>query len=274
MALAQQGEISQRRGCQLLKVSRSMLGYQSRRAAKNEALVARMKELALQHPRYGYRRIWAMLRRGGENINHKRVHRLWRLHGLGLSRRRKRKRRGPSLPRPLVATGPNQVWAYDFVHDRCDNGQALKCLGMVDEYTRECLALELDTRIDAQGVIQTLEATMQQYGTPQYLRSDNGPEFVAAAVQRWLGEQEVDTAYIEPGKPWQNGVNESFFDKLRDECLNRESFAHLLEARVVLAAYRKEYNEQRPHSSLGYRTPAEVAAVERAKLPCLTLALV
>ena len=251
-----------------------MLGYESRQAAKNEALVARMQELALQHPRYGYRRIWALLHRGGEHINHKRVHRLWKLHGLRLCRKRKRKRRGPVGPRPLVATGPNQVWAYDFVHDRCDNGQPLKCLGMVDEYTRECLALEPDTRIDAKGVIQTLEMTMQQYGTPKYLRSDNGPEFVAAAVQQWLDEQEVDTAYIEPGKPWQNGVNESFFDKLRDECLNRESFAHLLEARVVLAAYRQQYNEQRPHSSLGYRTPAEVAKVERPKLPSLTLALV
>jgi putative transposase len=165
------------------------------------------------------------------------------------------------------------VWAYDFVHDRCANGQALKCLGIVDEYTRECLALEPDTRIDARRVIEILERTMEQYGTPQYLRSDQGPEFVAQAVRTWLADKEVNTAYIEPGKPWQNGVNESFFDKLRDECLNREEFAHLREARVLLRLYRRHYNEHRPHSSLGCQTPQEVAARERGKLPSLTFAL-
>jgi len=236
-------------------------------------MVKRMKELALQNPRYGYRRIWALLRRAGEIVNHKRVHRLWKLYDLSLSRKRKRKRRGPSQPRLLAPSGPNQMWAYDFVHDWCVNGQALKCLGIVDEYTRECLALEADNRIDAKRVIEILETTVEQYGTPQNLRSDHGPEFVAKAVQAWLADNEVNTAYIEPGKPWQNGLNESFFDKLRDECLNLEEFAHLREARVLLKAYRKHYNEQRTHSSLGYRTPNEVAAVEREKLPSLTFAL-
>ena len=148
----------------------------------------------------------------------------------------------------------------------------LKCLGIVDEYTRECLALEADSRIAAQRVIEILECTMKEYGTPQYLRSGNGPEFVAAAVQAWLAKNQVDTAYIEPGKPWQNGVNESFFDKLRDECLNLEEFAHLLEARLLLSAYRRHYNQQHPHSSLGYQTPSEVAAVERDNCQGLTFA--
>lgn len=271
--MAAERGISQRRGCHLLSVSRSTLGYQSKQARKDEAVLRQMKELALQYPRYGYRRIWALLRRAGELINHKRVHRLWKLHGLSLSRKRKRKRRGPPSPRPLAASAPNQVWAYDFVHDRCANGTALKCLGIVDEYTRECLALEADSRLDAGRVIEVLERTMAQYGTPQYLRSDNGPELVAQAVQAWLADNAVSTAYIEPGKPWQNGVNESFFDKLRDECLNLEELAHLLEARVILGAYRRHYNEHRPHSSLGYQTPAEVAAVERETLPTLTFAL-
>jgi len=239
MPSASERGISQRRGCQLLSVSRSSLGYQSKRACKDKPLLAWMKQLALEHPRYGYRRIWALLRRAGELCNHKRVHRLWKLHGLSLTRKQKRKRRKPPMPRPLTPTRPNQVWAYDFVHDHCENGQALKCLGIVDEYTRECLALEPDTRINAQRVIEILEKTMQHYGTPQYLRSDQGPEFIAEAVQKWLYDHKVDTAYIEPGKPWQNGVNESFFDKLRDECLNLEWFAHLLEARMVLNAFRK-----------------------------------
>jgi len=271
--LACQRGISQRRGCHLLSVSRSTLGRESKQACKDESLLRKMKELALQYPRYGYRRVWAVLRRAGELVNHKRVHRLWKLHGLSLSRKRKRKRRGPSQPRPLAPTGANQVWAYDFVHDRCANGQALKCLGLVDEYTRECLALEADSRSDAQRVIEILERTMAQYGTPQYLRSDNGPELVAATVQAWLADNEVSTAYIDPGKPWQNGVNESFFDKLRDECLNLEEFANLPEARVILNAYRRHYNEQRPHSSLGYQTPHEVAAVARVRVTCLTFAL-
>lgn len=274
VALATERSISQRRGCQLLSVSRSNLGYQSKRPLKDESLLKQMRQLVLEHPRYGYRRIWALMRRAGERINHKRVHRLWKLHGLSLARKRKRKRRGPPHPRPLAPTRPNEVWAYDFVHDHCANGQALKCLGMVDEYTRECLVLEADTRINAHRVIEVLEQTMHRYGTPKYIRSDHGPEFVATAVQTWLADNEVNTAYTEPGKPWQNGVNESFFDKLRDECLNLEWFTHLLEARVVLANYQKHYNEQRPHSSLGYQTPAEVAACERNKLPDLTLALV
>ncbi len=159
------------------------------------------------------------------------------------------------------------------MHDRCTNGQPLKCLGLVDEYTRECLALEVESRIDAQRVMESLARTIKRYGAPQYLRSDRGPEFVARAVQSWLKQQEVDTAYIEPGKPWQNGVNESFFDKLRDECLNREWFAHLREARVLLQAYREQYNEERPHSSLGYQIPAEKAAKERTQPPGLTSAV-
>lgn len=270
---SRQTGLSQRRACQLLRVARSTLNYPSRQELKDQRLLEQIRPLAQRYPRYGYRRIWALLRRAGERINHKRVHRLWKLQALSLSRKRKRPRRGPPGPRPLAPTRPNEVWAYDFVHDRCANGQPLKCLGLVDEYTRECLALEVESRIDAQRVMESLERTMRHYGAPQYLRSDHGPEFVARAVRSWLKGQEVNTAYIEPGKPWQNGVNESFFDKLRDECLNREWFTHLREARVLLQAYRREYNQERPHSSLGYQTPAEKAAKERTRQPGLTFAL-
>jgi len=251
-----------------------MLYYQSKRALADEALVFQLRSFAQQHPRYGYRRMWALLRRAGQRINHKRVHRLWKLHGLTLCRKRKRKRRGPPGLRPLAPRWANEVWAYDFVHDQCANGQSLKCLALVDEYTRECLALEVDNRIDAQRVIETLKRAIHCYGTPQYVRSDNGPEFVAQAVRQWLQDQRVRTAYIEPGKPWQNGVNESFFDKLRDECLNREWFHHLWEARITLKAFRQYYNEQRPHSSLGYLTPKEKATMEPANRPSLTFSLV
>ncbi len=162
--------------------------------------------------------------------------------------------------RPLQATRPNHVWAYDFVHDTCANGQKLKVLTVIDEWTRECLAVEVDGRINARRVIQVVQRLITQYGAPTFIRSDNGPEFVAQAVKTWLAVSGIQTAYIEAGKPWQNGRNESFNGKLRDECLNVEWFRHRLEARVVIEQWRQQYNEHRPHSSLKYRTPTEVRA--------------
>ncbi len=160
--------------------------------------------------------------------------------------------------RPFVPTETNQVWAYDFIHDRCANGQKLKLLTVVDEWTRECLAIEVQGRLTANGVINVLRTLIEQHGAPRFLRSDNGPEFIAQAIKAWLAQSGVQTAYIDPGKPWQNGTNESFNGKLRDECLNLEWFRHRLEARIVIEQWRCHYNEQRPHSSLGYRTPSQL----------------
>lgn len=219
-----------------------------------------MKQLAQEHPRYGYRRIWALLRRQGERVNHKRIYRLWRAHGFSLRVRRPRRRIRPPSPRLPEATRSHEMWAYDFVYDRCANGEALKCLTVVDEYSRLCLAIEVDGRIDSGRVIAVLRRLIQTYGVPCYLRSDNGPEFVASAIKAWLTTNGIGTAYIEPGKPWQNGAIESFIGKFRDECLNGEWFLNRMEARVVIEDYRRRYNEERPHSSLAYRTPAEVYA--------------
>jgi putative transposase len=162
------------------------------------------------------------------------------------------------MVRPFVPTAANQVWAYDFIQDRCANGQKLKLLTVIDEWSRECLAIEVQGRLTANGVIDVLRKLIEHYGPPCCLRSDNGPEFIAQAVKTWLSQSGVQTAYIDPGKPWQNGTNESFNGKLRDECLNLEWFRHRLEARIVIEQWRCYYNKQRPHSSLGYRTPSEL----------------
>lgn len=273
--------VSQRRACELLSVARSTMTYEPRKPAKDAALVKTIRGLAEQHPRYGYRRIGALLERDGEMVNHKRVYRVWRQEGLSLRRRKRRRRTGPRQERPPVATRPGQVWAYDFAHDRCADGRALKCLVAVDEYSRECLALTVERRIDAHRVIETLKRLMDQYGAPEHIRSDNGPEFVAQAVQEWLDESGIGPVYIAPGKPWENGVAESFIGKLRDECLSREWFLSPAEAQVITERYRRHYNAERPHSSLGYATPAEFRALtwpngprERQKDESLTLELV
>ncbi len=162
--------------------------------------------------------------------------------------------------RPLAPKQACQVWAYDFIFDSCANGQKLKMLTVVDEWTRESLAIEVEGRINSPRVIEVLEKLMSLYGQPQYLRSDNGPEFIAKRVKEWLKKSGVETAYIDAGKLWQNGMNESFNGKLRDECLNLEWFANRAEAKVVIEQWRKHYNEKRPHSSLGYKTPAQFRA--------------
>jgi putative transposase len=237
-----------------------MLRYRPQRPLQDAELQARIKCLAQQHPRYGYRRIWALLRRQGGHVNHKRVYRLWREGGFNLHARRRRRWAGPPSPRPPEASTPHDIWAYDFVHDRCAHGEPLKCLAVVDEYTRRCLAIEVSHRIDSRRVITVLERLIHTHGGPRYLRSDNGPEFVANAVKAWLSTQGVGTVSIEPGKPWQNGAIESFIGKFRDECLNMEWFLSRKEARVIIESYQRQYHEERPHSSLAYRTPAEANA--------------
>jgi putative transposase len=191
-------------------------------------------------------------------INIKRVQRVWGAAELQIPQRKPRRRIHSGAIRPFAPTKPNDVWAYDFIHDRCANGQTLKLLTVVDEWTRACVAIEVAGRLTAACVIQVLSTLVQRHGPPRYLRSDNGPEFIAHAIRTWLTQSGIQTAYIDAGKPWQNGTNERFNGKLRDECLNVEWFRHRTEARIVIEQWRSPYNEQRPHSSLGYRTPSQV----------------
>jgi putative transposase len=224
---------------------------------RDKDLRQQLQAIATQHPRYGYRRAWAVLRRT-QGINIKRVQRVWRAAALQLPQRKPRRRIQGGVARPHTPTQANEMWAYDFIHDRCANGQKLKLLTVVDEWTRECLAIKVDGRLTATGVLQVLRELIHRHGPPRYLRSDNGPEFIAHAVRPWLSDSGIETAYIDAGKPWQNGTNESFNGKLRDECLNMEWFRHRTEACILIEQWRWQYNEQRPHSSLGYRTPSQV----------------
>jgi putative transposase len=253
-----------RRACTLFSVARSALGYRSRKAARDGPVVERMKELSAQYPRYGYRRIRIFLGRDGHKMGPGRAHRLWRAAGLQLPRRRPRKRVAGSRPRPRAPTAANQVWSYDFLFDGCANGQQLKCLTVTDEWTKEGLAIEVDGRIRSGRVIEVLSRLVSERGAPLYLRSDNGPEFVSRAVLAWITGQGIGTALIDPGKPWQDGATESFNGKFRDECLSLEWFRSRAEAKVVIEAWRRHYNAVRPHSSLGYLTPAEFVAKETA----------
>jgi putative transposase len=256
---------SVRRACALLQVSRSALGYVSTLPARDAELAGKLEQIAAQHAAYGHRFAWALLRRAGSAVNQKRVRRVWRVLGLHVRKKRRRKIR-TGQPRVLAPTGVNQVWAYDFVHDTCANGQTLKALTVVDEWTRECHAIEVGSSLTAERVIAVLERLFEQYGAPQVLRSDNGPEFIARALRIWALLRHSETATIEPGKPWQNGSVESFNGTFRRECLNAEEFAHLREGRILIEQWRWEYNTQRPHSSLRYRTPAEVGTEARAAM--------
>ena len=249
--------IPQRRACRLIGVARSALSYESRLAAKDAPVTEAMRRLSAQYPRYGYRRIRVFLGREGHTMSPSRAERIWRKAALQLPAKRRRKRLSSTRPRPLPARAANHVWAYDFVFDACANGQQLKCLTIVDEFTRECLAIDVAGSIRSGHVIETLARLMRERGAPAFIRSDNGPEFVSLAILRWLTENSIDTAHIEPGKPWQNGTNESFNGRLRDECLNVEWFRSRREARIVIEAWRQHYNAVRPHMSLGYLTPAE-----------------
>ena len=257
VALACERGLSKRRACELLELARSGLDYCSVRAQRDRPVIEAMKRLAAQYPRYGYRRIRVFLRREGHRMSRHRAHRLWRLAGLQLPRRRPRRRVAASRPRPLPPTAPMHVWAYDFVFDACANGQQLKCLTVIDEFTRECLAIDVAGSIRSKRVIEILAQLISTHGAPRYLRSDNGPEFVSHAILQWLANESIETAFIDPGKPWQNADNESFNGKFRDECLSIEWFRSRAEARVVIETWRRHYNHVRPHSSLDDLTPIE-----------------
>jgi putative transposase len=249
--------LSQRRACRLFSVARSALSYQSRLAAKDAPALDAMRRLARTYPRFGYRRIAILMQREGFLMSFDRAWRLWRNAALQVPKKRRRRRPASARPRPTAPKQRHHVWAYDFVFDRCANGQVLKCLTIVDEFTRECLAIDVAGRIRSARVIDQLAKLITVHGAPSHLRSDNGSEFVSRAVLRWLTERNINTALIDPGKPWQNGLDESFNGKFRDECLNMEWFRSRAEAKVIIEVWRKQYNHVRPHSSLSYLTPNE-----------------
>ena len=253
--------MSERRACGHLGADRSSVRYDSRPEDPVSGLVREeLRKLSMRHRRYGTPRMTALLRRRGMSVNHKRVERIWGEEGLPLSRRRPRRRfRGLGGTRPQPATRPNEVWSYDFVHDRTVAGDKLKLLTVVDEYTRECLEIRVERQMDSRHVLETLDELITERGVPRYTRSDNGPEFVSKRLTDWLQGRGVEPVFIEPGSPWENGYMESFNGKLRDECLNEEIFWSRAEAQVVTDWWREVYNLERPHSSLGFKTPVEAA---------------
>jgi putative transposase len=260
VAYGRERGLSARRACTLFHVARSALSYQGGKSAKDAPVIERMRALSAQYPRYGYRRIRIFLGRDGHRMSPGRAYRMWRAAGLQVPRKRPRKRVSAARPRPQAPSRPNQVWSYDFVFDHCANGQQLKCLTVTDEFTKEGLAIDVDGRIRSPRVIEVLSRLVSERGAPTFLRSDNGPEFVSKALLSWILAQGIDTALIEPGKPWQNGVGESFNGKFRDECLSLEWFRTRAEAKPIIERWRRHYNEVRPHSSLGYLTPSEFAS--------------
>ena len=244
--------------CMLVKVSRRRLAYVSRR--NDEELAVHLKRLAMEHPRYGGRMLCAMLKREGRRVNLKRVRRLCRKHGLSLRSKRRRKRRGIGIGLPCKAEHPHHTWAWDFMEDRTVNGRKLRILTVEDEFTRRCLAIEVEHRMNSRFVADTLMGLIAEHGAPKFIRSDNGPEFIAKYLMRVLAIHGAEARHIDPGSPWQNGLNERFNGTLRNECLNMETFESRDHARMICKVYGRQYNTMRPHSSLGYLTPAEFAA--------------
>ena len=255
-----QNGISERRACREIGMARSSVRYSAKANMANKELMGKIKILSETYPRFGYRRIAVMLEwKYGIQANAKRVYRLWARLGLQLPKKRPKRKRPGSDPITLASQHKNHVWSYDFVSDRCTNGQKLKILAVVDEHTRECLALEVASSIRAHHLIETLGRLMTIHGKPRYIRSDNGPEFTAKALIEWLTENRIGPAFIKPGSPWQNVYLESFNGKFRDECLSREWFLNRIDAKVIIEKWRHFYNHERPHSSLGNKTPAQVS---------------
>ena len=251
--------VSERRACRVVNQHRSTQWRRPTRSADEQRLTEAIVELASRYGRYGYRRIWALLRADGWRVNLKRVHRIWRREGLKVPSKQPKRGRlwlndGSCIR--LRPTHKGHVWAYDFVQDRTRDGRVLKMLVIVDEFSRECLAIEVARRLKSQDVLAILAELFVRHGAPQHIRSDNGPEFVARAVRDWLGRVGVQTLFIEPGSPWENGYCESFNGKLRDELLNVEIFDTLREAQVLTGRWRRHYNAVRPHSALRWKPPA------------------
>jgi putative transposase len=265
----QEYAFSQRRACALLRVAVSSCRYQTRRS--DEPLRSRLVEIAREKPRFGYRRLHVLLSRAGEAVNHKRVHRVYREAGLSI--RRKKRKHCVRVGQPLrVCTAADQEWALDFVHDVVESGRSIRVLTVVDAYTRECLALEVDTSFASRRVTRALDSIIAERGRPLAIRCDNGPELTSRHFLAWCLEQKIELLHIQPGKPTQNARVESFNGRLREECLTVSWFQNLFDARRKIAAWRTEYNGYRPHSSLGYLTPNEYAAQSARRAMEKTLA--
>ena len=255
--------MSERRACEVLDQPRSTQRYDLKPREDEPALVKQMLEVARRRPRWGYRRVAWALRQEAWQASATRVYRLWRREGLKVPVKKRKKRRLGKSENGCVrhrAEHKDHVWAWDFVFDHTTTGSQLKWLSIVDEHTRECLALKVDRSITSEDVIDTLAELFAMRGVPKSIRSDNGPEFTAEAIRRWLGRVDVETLYIEPGSPWENGYAESFHSRLRDEFLKLEVFESLWAAKRLTRQWREDYNHHRPHSSLGYVTPIEFAA--------------
>lgn len=267
--VVEDGLCSGRKACRFLRLSRATYWYQGRAPTDRERqMLKRMTALSNKHPRYGYRRIAALLRQEGWSVGKRHIQRLRREAGLRVPpTRRKVVRRGVSTGLPTKADHRGHVWTWDFISDATVRGGSLRMLTILDEHTRECHVLRADRALRSGDVLEWLSKAIKEHGAPKYLRSDNGPEFIAKEVQRWLSEHQIKTIYIDPGSPWQNGFVESFHGRFRDECLNREQLWTLTEARVVVEDYRRDYNTFRPHSRLGYQSPARFAARTRIPSP-------
>lgn len=255
-------EVSLRRACRVLGVVRSSYNYDRKVLPDEVLLTDRIIELAKEYGRYGYRRITALLQMEGWKVNHKRVERIWRAEGLKVPQRQPKRRRlwlndGSCIR--LRPDHPDHVWSYDFMQHNTHDGRKFRLLTIIDEYTRQCLAIDVERQLNRESVLDRLTDLFIRRGVPEFIRSDNGSEFTAKVVRKWLTAVGVKTLYITPGSPWENGYIESFNGKLRDEVLNREIFDTLLEAKVLIGRWRQEYNHIRPHSSLGYRPPSPEA---------------
>ena len=268
MHIQQKLGVSERRACRVLNQTRSVQRYQSNKSVEEEVLRGDIVRLAGKYGRYGYRRITALVRAEGWIVNHKRVERIWGEEGLKVPKKQPKRARlylndGSCIRlRPLYR---NHVWSYDFVHDRLHSGKKIRMLTVIDEYTRKCLAIRVGLSLKSDDVLDVLSTLFITEGVPNYIRSDNGSEFTAKATREWIESLGVKTAYIEPASTWENGYNESFNGKLRDELLNTEIFYTLKEAQVLIEQWRRHYNEVRPHSALGYRPPAPVAKIPEDK---------
>lgn len=275
--VCRQLSVSERRACRVLGQPRSTQRAKPYVPDDEPHLVTRIVELAEQYGRYRYRMITGLLRQEGWRVNHKRVERLWRQEGLKVPKKQPKRARLWINNGSCIRLRPqhkDHVWSYDFMAIRTADGRAVRLLNIIDEYTRECLSIRVDRRITSEEVIEELSNLFIVRGIPQHIRSDNGSEFTAKEVRRWLSDLEVKTLFIEPGSPWENGYVESFNGRLRDELLNREIFTTLFEAKVLIEGWRREYNEIRPHSSLGYRPPAPKAKLLAYDLLNTTLAVV
>jgi transposase InsO family protein len=249
-------KVSARRACWWLGLSRSWLKHESSRVKRDQALVERLMERSRTYPTYGSRMLCAKLRQEGVIANRKRVRRLCKLHGLLVKQRRRRKRRGIGAGMPCRAEYPDHVWAYDFVEDRAETGRKLRILTVIDEFTRRCVEVEVEHRMSARFVARTLLRLFARHGTPTFIRSDNGSEFIARDLMNVLKVHGVSARHIDPGSPWQNGIDERFNGTLRRELLDRETFHNRDHARALVKLYGRSYTNDRPHSSLGYQTPA------------------